>query len=167
MIVINSPLSVEECLRRLRRKMDPPWAVFGQRRLVGGVLGTRFFATIRPEMLKGVSTGPVLTARVEPDKDGAVIRCAFRPPLFMIFLAMLTVLIVCLYGATWLKHVGALISGDQSQRNWSEVLRPLTYLALVRTLAFLVRQQYSNDPDVLISRIRRAVDPEAGVILYE
>ena len=61
----------------------------------------------------------------------------------------------------------ALISGDMSQRNWSEVLRPLGYLALVRTLAFLVRQQYSNDPDVLISRIRRAVDPEADVLLYE
>jgi len=147
--------------------MDPPWAVFGQRRLVGGVLGTRFFATRRSDRLQRNSTGPVLTARVEPDKDGSAIYCSFRPQLFMIVVAIWAVFALLFGGGAWISSVGKLISGDFSANSWLEFSFPLGFLAFASLFIFLYRQQFSADRAFLISSVRRAVDPEAGVVLYE
>jgi hypothetical protein len=153
MIVINSPLSVEECLRRLRRKMDPPWKIFGRRRLIGWVLGNRFYAYKRRQLFERNTSNSMLTVRVEPDKDGAIIYCSFRPPVMAY--AILLIWMVLFTSAT-------IATIDLN------VLAIQFVLFIVFIIMFeLLRRLFQDDQAFLISSVRRAVDPEAGVFLYE
>jgi len=167
MIVINSRLSVEECLRRLRRKADPPWAVFGQKRLIGGVLGKWFFAHKRPELFQRNSTGPVLSARVEPGPEGAVIYCSFRPQVFMILVAIWVVFAARIVISAGISGVRKVISGDLSINSWLECLIPIAFLAFAAFFIFLYRNQSAADRSFLLNAVRRAVDEAASLAVDE
>ena len=153
MIVINSPLSVEECLRRLRRKADPPWKVFGRKRLIGWVLGNRFYAYKRRQLLERNTSLSMLTVRVEPDKDGAIIYCSFRPPATAYAIVLI-----------WM---GLFTSATIATIDFHILVIQFVLFIFVIVMLELLRKLFQDDQAFLISSVRRAVDPEAGVFLYE
>ncbi len=107
-VELVSPLTREECVRRLRESVDSEWALFGSRPLIGRVDDSSFKSRQRKRYRNSFQT--YLRAALEDEGHQTRIRCHFgMHPLvtaFMIFWFSIVLLGTNLPTLAWLANGG-------------------------------------------------------------
>ena len=108
--VLHSPLSKQECARRLNEKMDRWWMIFGPNRIIGHASSGRLVARVR--IYYGNSFQTLLRARLLDVDKGTSLTCrlGIRPAL--------KIFVVCWFGFLLLAAVSNFFSMPGAATSW-------------------------------------------------
>jgi len=164
-IILHSPLGVNECIRRLKHKADSPFNLFGNKPIIGGVSGTRFFARKRLPLFFHNSFQPRLTARLEEEAGGAVVYCSFALSPFVI--GFLIFWVGFMGGSVAIASLSELSRPSPSEGAWMGVFAPVFMLVFMGVLTGASWWFSSNDKDFLIGIVSRTIEVKPDCIQLE
>jgi hypothetical protein len=165
-IILHSPLTVDECIRRLKHQADSPFNLFGNKPIIGGVSGTRFFARKRLPIFFRNSFQPQLTARLEEEAGGAVVYCSFALSTFVIgFLIFWVATVIFMGGSVAIASLSEL--SRPSEGAWMGVFAPVFMLVFMGVLTAAGWWFSSNDKDFLIGMVSRTIEVKPDCIQLE
>jgi hypothetical protein len=133
MLELSSPLSPEECLRRLRAASDPQWKLFGAKPVLGGVHGGMFWG--RRRISYGNSLQTVAFARVRASTAGSRIGVHFGLDPFACVLASVWFGFVLLGAVGWMiSNLPRLSANGRAVGNWTPLIGSIALLGLAAGL---------------------------------
>ena len=154
-VTLISPLTREECVRRLREQVDPDGTIFGKNPVIGRVRETSL--RLRKRIRGKNSFQTFLTARVIQDGGKTRFDCRFgMHPIVIAFMAFW-------FGAVLAIGAGAIVevSGIAAALSIAEpmvLMGPLTMVAFGIVLVTLGRHSSRDDAQFLTEFVRSAVD---------
>jgi hypothetical protein len=167
-IILHSPLAVNECIRRLKHKADSPFNLFGNKPIIGGVSGNRFFARKRPPLFFRNSFQPRLTARLEEEAGGAVVYCSFAFSPFVIgFLIFWVGTVIFMGGSVAIASLSELSRPSPPEGAWMGVFASVFMLVFMGLLTGAGWWFSSNDKDFLIGMVSRTIEVKPDCIQLE
>jgi len=167
-IILHSPLTVDECIGRLQHQADSPFKLFGNKPIIGGVSGTRFFARKRLPLFFRNSFQPQLTARIEEEAGGAVVYCSFALSPFVIgFLIFWVGSVIFMGSSVAIASLSELSRPSPSGGAWMGVFAPVIMLVFAGILTCAGWWFSSNDKDFLIGMVSRTIEVKPDCIELE
>jgi hypothetical protein len=156
-VELVSPLSVDECRRRLLEAMDAPMTFFGKRPVIGRIDGAWLRAWRRIGYRNSFQTQ--LTAELAASNQQTHIRCRFGmdEAVTVILCVVLGTLLVAAV-STLPGCVSDLLSPDAAGAGFPGLAIPTVMLVAVCGIVCLGRGLASGERQVLIDFVRETVD---------
>ncbi|MDQ0465120.1 hypothetical protein QO010_002904 [Caulobacter ginsengisoli] len=159
---LTSPLSVEECQRRINQAVDHPSATTVRSPVLGGLRNGAVW--VRKRLLYQNPLQTVVTAPLTPDGTGTRLAChAAVSPLTVIFIVF--ALAVILMGAVHsLADMARLLHGEilygRRSRPWINLIGTPVVLGLGYLLVRYLRAQATGDRAFLIAFLAETLEAE-------
>jgi len=144
-----SPLSLEECVRRLRDAIDGPWRLRGKRAVTGSVDEARFRGWKRVSYRNSFQTEVIAT--FVADRDQTRIHCRFGlSPFVVAFIAIWACGVLWIGGQIFVASIAAMLRGatDLNQQFMGIVVPP-ALLAFLWGLVWLGRRLARDEREFL------------------
>jgi hypothetical protein len=118
-VELYSPLSRDECVRRLKSVIDPWWKIFGSGEAIGGVSKTHFRARQRIWYRNSFQT--VLHAKLEDSGSGTRVVCTYAAAIFVrCFTAIWLVGVILIGGPIFCNSLFAVLGFGHDSSNGNQ-----------------------------------------------
>ena len=163
MMHLHSPLSVDECVQKLKADVDGPFALLGSKPVIGSVNERRALLRKRLPVFTHNSFQPHLSATFTRHGSGTSVYCKFvLHPFVLIFMTFWVSAVVFIGGTAAVVTIGEILKPNPPEGAWVAIAVPPGMLAFAAALTYGGWMFSSSDKDFLLRFIERRLQTQIG-----